>query len=159
MSATKRIVIFALGLGSLIAISISANAQPDHSLADAYKFLQQVLSKNDRSCPEVVSAQATPTDGYESYFIVNCTNATYALGLKDGYWYTARAGLPQAVGNRDYPTRYAAELASHFLPGGPCDQLKNMISRIASQSTPANVRVLQIDKIVDAAYRSHCVVQ
>ena len=55
-----------------------------------------------------------------------------------------------------YAERYANEIKSQMMSGGACDALKQNIDMLATSSYPDNIKVSQIDKVVDAADRAGC---
>jgi TPR repeat protein len=58
--------------------------------------------------------------------------------------------------NQDYPTQYANIALELMTTNGHCINFHNMVKKIASSGSPENVRIAQIDKIVDAADRARC---
>ena len=57
----------------------------------------------------------------------------------------------------DEAQRYAQILVSDFRSGGVCDTFASQINRIADSAAPANVRIMQIDRILESADKYSCV--
>ena len=55
-----------------------------------------------------------------------------------------------------YPERYAAEIKSKMLAGGVCGQFTQMIDNFATSTSPDNIKIIQIDKIIDKADKYGC---
>jgi TPR repeat protein len=61
-------------------------------------------------------------------------------------------------GTRDTAVRYAENLIANFLALPHCIQLASTMRTVASSNSPVQVRMLQIDRMLDSADRAGCVV-
>jgi hypothetical protein len=60
----------------------------------------------------------------------------------------------------DFAQRYAEQASLGMLHGGVCENLRELILRTADHmNVPENVRVRQIDTLVDSAERARCIVE
>ncbi len=57
----------------------------------------------------------------------------------------------------DEAQNYARIILSSFRSGGVCDTFSAHINRIADSAAPANIRIMQIDRILDTADKYSCV--
>jgi hypothetical protein len=66
---------------------------------------------------------------------------------------------PASVPRGDYAQQLAAGLNQNMLHGPACDSLRQVISQIANNGMPENVRVAQLDSMEKSATRAHCLVE
>ena len=59
----------------------------------------------------------------------------------------------------DYASRYAAVIMTHMLGGVICDNYKRMIITFARADEPENIKLMQINHVVDIANRVDCLVE
>ena len=57
----------------------------------------------------------------------------------------------------DEAQEYAKALLSNFRSGGVCDIFTTQIKRISDSAAPVNVRIMQIDRILEAADEVSCI--
>ncbi|MBL4898622.1 MAG: hypothetical protein JKX76_03120 [Colwellia sp.] len=69
---------------------------------------------------------------------------------------TAETNHANNIDFRDYPQKYADNITSKMLTSGVCDNLKGIIRQMGYSSHPENIRIMQIDKITDKAYKYRC---
>jgi hypothetical protein len=67
---------------------------------------------------------------------------------------------PAGMSKEDaYVASYARELSAAWMQGGACGQLLNVMTQMSQSSHPANVRVMQMDRMFDKAYDAGCIMQ
>jgi hypothetical protein len=67
---------------------------------------------------------------------------------------------PAGMSREDaYVASYARELSATWMQGGACGQLLSVMNQMSQSNHPANVRVMQMDRMFDKAYDAGCIMQ